>query len=72
MNGNYVDNITVQRDNIDMLKCCKKLIKTAGKIGLVINDEKIQYKKLSWNYMEIPIQIELGSRKTYFQESSTI
>jgi len=44
----YADDIATIGDNIEIIKKnCKKLMEAASKVGLVINDEKTEYMKLS-------------------------
>jgi len=40
----YTDDISVIGNNVEEVKSsCRKLIKTAGKVGLQMNDEKTEY-----------------------------
>jgi hypothetical protein len=44
----YANDIAIIGDNIEIIKKhCKKLMDAASKIGLIINDKKIEYMKLS-------------------------
>jgi len=44
----YADDIAIIGDNMEIMKKqCKKSMDAANKVGLIINDEKTEYMKLS-------------------------